>query len=763
MSTDKYEDSFASRLGNTVKVCLDRADGSGAALPLSFDGDDPLTIEIQETEKHEPVQGSAATLKIISGSDRAFIHLYTEDATEWRLRVWRDGKLWWTGVLDPEQYEEPYERLDGYTVQLTFTDFGAMDRLRFDLPRGQFASVRGILDAALARCRIECGVEEHTGYKGVTLGGILVRTDNFYDEEGEAMTWREAVESVLQPLALRMVQRAGKVSVYALSELRGLTPEPVDWQGDSSTLGVDKVYSSVALTFNPYGDTAVLEPDFDVDLKNPSQTWIMAPGFEVDEDHDVEDHGVDEVYQGFKLLHSSQVEGTAPVTLGNTGAQFYHIDPVYSGSESKGVATLVSQYLAIGGHLISVKNTSRSGSDDDIMRDCIPVKNWRTFDIDCSGVTTAFAAEPVWLGLAGSGLLKLSLSMLHDCRYNPFEGENRKNEEGNYKRQKKRWNFVYVPLRMWIETEYGAIWQYVNNDVIKSFRPGVNVREVVPESSEPDFKRYGWKSLNSGASPQWGEAWLLWYDWDDRQEKSACDGWATNRPTVGRKFDALPAWWSKRGDGEYTVMPPVGGMLHVEIGTGVIVYPYGALSLPENLAGENCYVFPGAVTVPHWTLFRDLKLEIVDRDGLAIDTEDIVYRCEMNPKAADSLELDTTSGTSDDALPTSRGLLYLTDPDDPGGDMSRLYKLTKQYGEDDVAAHPEAHMLSSIASQYSRRMTVLSGTTSIPASALPVFTEASQDADVRLMLKSEVQHLQQDISDSTFVELAAESFYPVEN
>lgn len=64
---------------------------------LVFDGDDPLVIELKESEKHDPVQGCSATLKVVSESDRAYVHLYTEDVTGWMLSVERDGKPWWRG------------------------------------------------------------------------------------------------------------------------------------------------------------------------------------------------------------------------------------------------------------------------------------------------------------------------------------------------------------------------------------------------------------------------------------------------------------------------------------------------------------------------------------------------------------------------------------------------------------------------------------------------------------------------------------------
>ena len=93
---EKYRGEFWSYGGVSHEVTLEKVGAASGCAEgeLVFDGDDPLTIELKETEKHEPVQGCSATLKVVSESDRAYVHLYTEDVTGWMLTVRRGGKLW---------------------------------------------------------------------------------------------------------------------------------------------------------------------------------------------------------------------------------------------------------------------------------------------------------------------------------------------------------------------------------------------------------------------------------------------------------------------------------------------------------------------------------------------------------------------------------------------------------------------------------------------------------------------------------------------
>ena len=184
---------------------------------LEFDADQPLVIEWGNKSKEEVICGATATLKIISPGDRTYEDLYSIDVGRVRLDVYRNNALYWSGCIDTEFYEEPYEQLNGYTVSLSFTDLGVLDRLKYDLANMQ--TLYDVVSYCIGRCGINCGgIDDSLISTSLTPSGsalsltdIKVRSDNFYDEDGEALTLGEVIEGILQPLALRMIQRAGKV------------------------------------------------------------------------------------------------------------------------------------------------------------------------------------------------------------------------------------------------------------------------------------------------------------------------------------------------------------------------------------------------------------------------------------------------------------------------------------------------------------------------------------------------------------------------
>jgi len=241
---------------------------------LEFPASEPLTIEWGENSKEDVVIGSIATLKLISPGDRTYEGMYSITPGAIRMDVYREGQLYWSGTLDPEFYEEPYTSMDGYEVELTFSDFGILDRLKYDQTGRK--SCRSLLDYALQHSGISYSKVDESGMTttihydypeiqpgmdaGSGLGMFDVRSDNFYDEDGEPSTLREMLEGILRPLALRMEQRNGKIWIYDLNGAYTKWPRKrVEWMSDDQMLGVDKVVNNAKITLSTYSSSHLLD------------------------------------------------------------------------------------------------------------------------------------------------------------------------------------------------------------------------------------------------------------------------------------------------------------------------------------------------------------------------------------------------------------------------------------------------------------------------------------------------------------------------
>ena len=183
----RYAGEFLSRAGVTwrVEILQEAAQAFASVGALTFEAREPLLIEWRRTDKEAVICGSTATIRIESPTDRAYEDLYTIEVGAIRMDVYRNGFLYWSGALDPEFYEEPYERKANYPVQLTFSDFGILDRLKYNLADMQ--TVYAVVSDALARSTVnytsidQSLITSYLGNTKLTLGGLRVRSDNFYD------------------------------------------------------------------------------------------------------------------------------------------------------------------------------------------------------------------------------------------------------------------------------------------------------------------------------------------------------------------------------------------------------------------------------------------------------------------------------------------------------------------------------------------------------------------------------------------------------
>lgn len=277
----------------TVEIFLDTDAGHEdeyTTMRLDHPDTDPLVIEWDELKPETPLQGATATLRVISPGDRFFTRLYaTRPGQVWmqvshtrRPLMDAPGTPVWQGSLDPEFYEEPYERADGYDVELTFSDFAYMSRLKYSgsgMRSLDYVLRRALEDAGfppsveLLRFMTSSWIE--SGEYGIIQDLTYCNSANWYDEEGEPLTVREVVEAMLRPLALHMTQRDGRIVVFDTHALWNTPARDVYWTSDTQTLAAAETYNNVRITFSPYADSDMTNVDFEYTGRtDTAYTWI---------------------------------------------------------------------------------------------------------------------------------------------------------------------------------------------------------------------------------------------------------------------------------------------------------------------------------------------------------------------------------------------------------------------------------------------------------------------------------------------------------
>ena len=753
----RHTGEFVSRAGVVWRVdIMQEADAAFATVgALEFPADEPLILEWQREDKETVVLGSNATLKIVSPGDRTYEDLYTIEVGRIRMDVYKNNILYWSGALDPEFYEEPYETASGYEVSLTFSDFGILDRIKYDLTGIQ--TLRNIIIYALQRsCILYSGIDTKqitttfTDGVSITNGGISVRSENFTDEDGEASTLYEVLEGILQPLAIRIVQRAGTIYLYDLNGLytKG-TAKAIQWDGDSQTMGTDKVANNIIVSFSPYSSAQLFSNEieyggkYDVEHINLTSNAPNVPSYaEWGEYYSYypdynPDHRVDDTWD-YKLIDFTifiNSKGSGLKSIGS-GCKYFHVLPVTGGAtETTGVAYA----FRTGGH--GGINTG-----------------WPKWKIH-SGVPRA--------GLSGNGeilttnrvfLPKLDSAsvdkykvrvveeVLIDARYNPFSGSTSYNDDGNDNLVKTRSGFVFIPAKITLYDGNGNVLYHYSN---KETAAGATKGHLA-------YNKGKWVS---GADPG-GDCWLEYYNPDNLGEDAGIRGWQGNRHCIGRPdgrggrigtsiFDSF----KKMDDGEYLPYPPVAGYLEIQIQSGILGYDYG--QRVDNCAfgsADSQWDKSGIYGMLRWCLYKAPVVDVVNNNLVFDDAalEDVEYSGYINKAAKEEISINTVCGTAASICPTAKGCYHRTST---GEQLQEL----KRAG---VTDHPEKLLIGTIYSQYADRKTTLSGEAIID-DGLHYYTEQNQEGK-RFMLMSDEQDVITDCTDAEYCEFRPDEYESIE-
>ena len=714
---------------------------------LEFPADSPLVIEWQREDKEKVICGSSATLKIISPGDRTYEDLYTIEVGRIRMDVYRDNLLYWSGAIDPEFYEEPYEQAQGYEVSLTFSDFGILDRIKYDLTG--IRTLREIVQYAITRMGIQYGGIDtsHVSTKfsdgsSIANGGLSVRSENFVDEDGEASTLYEALEGVLQPLAIRIVQRAGKVYLYDLNGLyNDGTAKEIAWDGDRQTMGADKVANNVVVSFSPYSSAELIDGEleykgkYDVEHTNLSGEAPTAAGYGEyysyypDYNRHGPEGGVDYELIDFTIFIDSKASGLKSI---GTGCQYFHILPLLGGaSETTGVA-----YAFRVGH-VSIS----TGVTEWKVHNGVP-------DAHLLGSGEILTTNRVFLpklddASAKKYKVRVSAEICIDSRYNPFSGSTSGNDEGNAETLKACSAFVFIPAKITLyDAEGNELYHYRNLDAAQDATEG--------------YLGYSRGKWVAGADPG-GDCWLEYYNPDDLEEDAGIMGWKANRHCIGRpdgKDGRMGTYiyesFKKMDDGEYIPYPPAAGYLEVRINNGIFGYDYGeSCAFGSNQSQWHIkYIYRKL----RWCLYKAPKVDVVNNNLVfdAAELEDVEYSGYLNKAAKEEISIDTICGTAALVCPTAKGIYHRT------SDGQQLQELQRAGRTD----HPEKLLIGTLYSQYAERKTTLSGEAVIDG-GLHYYTEANQ-AGKRFMLMSDTQDVITDCTDAEYCEFRPDEYDSIE-
>ncbi len=718
--TDKlrYQGQFYSRDNHRYRFEIWDSSGKDFETQEVLLAADAIEIVWDEVDKLEPVHGSSATVSLLSMSDREFLDMYSVKYGAIRLLIFRDDQAapYWVGTLEPEVFEEPYSYKDRYITTLTFVDFAILDRISWE--GKEFYSILEVVRRAINSARLSTTEGDPAldlristcldlNHGPLSLSEVYVLGENFYDEDGEAMNLREVLEECLRPFALCMVQKNG-FHLFDLNAISGDQPLEVQWAGNDAYIEADKVYNNVNVTFSPYGKDSF----FDGTLSHDE----VLPDAEGGAYYRVGDGSSDSISVVGFILHNG-AQDDLPLKLMN-GAQFFRIDSVYSGSDEAGVIWARVDPMVGSPNILINKSFPR------VEPDATSVEYIPKPIIKCPSAFCSMSSKPIeqnpsrpeWIIHREN--LRISLEVLFDVRYNPFEQASGENS-GDWGALQDWCNFGYIPAMLYLKDKSGNIlYHYENRDTVMG--------SSYLEPMNP------WVA----GSGKWGDMWLSYYNYSDRKSASGFGGWATNKRTIGYYRDALPGSWQKTEDGLYAPFPPEKGYLELQIGSGIYQFDY-------KREVKDIY------SKARWLMYKNPKIEILDGNlRKALENEDVVDSAWINRAAEESLDISTILGTPPKNMPTARGLIF----DGNGSLIPNFYRAG-------VTDRIERLLIGTVYSQYANRNHLLSGTVKL-LTDFSVCTDRSEPGSY--VVVGETQRLAADESEIRMVRFSPDNYEGIE-
>lgn len=742
----RYWGEFHSKNGTLWRTEIWQKPGEGEIWEVSrmtFPQEKPLEIEWSSVDKIEPLQPSNATLAVVSDTDRQYLTMYTLEAGSILLKVFRDCQesagseepasskyLYWSGTLDPELYEEPFSEAQDYEVTLTFSDLAILDRLNFERKEA-ILNIGSLIRYCLEATGTDIALD---GAKAGDFANVVkcistkrdeqdilvidhLMCNNFVDEKGVPSTLKEVLEGILQPYALRLVQKGGKFVLYDLNGVYrkyAKEPVPVEWAGTDATIAMDKVYSNVKLKFSPYGVNKLMEPKVKIQFEKSDKI-----GFKADYSSGSP--------LSFYMYHSDKGSGLKIPSDGK--AKFFYIEPIEGGEECSGVLwSLLDGELPISDYPKNSKPFNRIPDSDNYTYARLDVRQ------DITEMPLAFSVESDFLPRSGfevmrDAYLNIQLPLLLDTRYNPFNAATDNNDKDSYDYMQSYFNYVYACADLEVIDDKEKTSYYYDN------------KQRV-ESNSSDVWR-------GGAPEKRGNLRLAYYKKDgDHLNTTGVGGWADNRQARSATYKPLPSYeLGVKYKGEYISLPPVMGKLRLSVyGVLKVVDTWDSGSEPINAALKH-----------RWWAYKPPVMELHSaRYHKKQEAFDLEISAFINKLAKNDVELKTIVGSMRERDSSERsGFLYTSRGVFRNAQGIPYASKHKRDGMNQKTDFIEHLLINTVYSQYGKRHLKLSGTVEL----LPefgIYTDRTEKGPYIVL--SEVQDLMEDESKISMVQLSEEVY-----
>jgi len=265
--------------------------------------DDVLTIDYDGNidNIYKPTLGSGATIKIVA-TPLSMQHLFTVDAQKYIVRIYNRVEnvsyMIWQGFINTDIYNESYSTPSSLRSIVTIHCNDGMSVLE-DIPYTQtvggsnytgFSLIKDVMDDIFSKLEITfTDIISYTNIRYIDsadesinpLEYLAVNNENYYDEDGEAMSCRDVLESIYGGLGLVMSFKGDIIYIidpvglnisttecigYSISpsffylptvitnytKTLDISNDDIDWYETGQELDITQLFNKIKITYSPY-------------------------------------------------------------------------------------------------------------------------------------------------------------------------------------------------------------------------------------------------------------------------------------------------------------------------------------------------------------------------------------------------------------------------------------------------------------------------------------------------------------------------------
>lgn len=251
---------------------------------------DPTILTYENAGLTDTIHSSQLAVNLIATADGQYRDIIESSYTVYCFILFNNKAIWY-GLLASRTWSEPFSREKNYNVSLTFSDFGALKRIKYspgifeedkpgayriDSLLSNICSRFMMMSASSIRFNF-LGLDE-IKVKSTSYRSQYVSTRNFVDDKGSGLSLYECLEKVLAPAGVHIVQRFGEVYVF-IPNSKTYTSTSSSLRSSLAAAGIDAVlescelYKDVTLTYNQASQSLIGEHRLDAETTGYEGKW----------------------------------------------------------------------------------------------------------------------------------------------------------------------------------------------------------------------------------------------------------------------------------------------------------------------------------------------------------------------------------------------------------------------------------------------------------------------------------------------------------